>query len=387
VTAPGLRERRRDVHWLVDKYFELQPVLVPVCAILLALAAGSIVILLVGENPLEAYWALLRGMFGSWDRIAASLGRSTPFIGAALAVAFAFRAGLFNIGVEGQLLVGATAAAWVGTWGFVGDVPAVLAVVIVLAASVIGGGLYGAIPGVLKAKTGAHEVITTIMLNAIALFYVRWMVSSQDPVILRDPTVSVPRTRELPGSARLPDLVHSSPPLHYGFLLMLLLCVLVWFVLQRSTTGFEIRSVGANPHAARYAGIRVDRVIVLVMLLAGCCAGLAGGGEITGTSGFLSPGVFLAVGFDSIAIALLARANPFAIVPAAILWGSLLSGAPLMQQETGISIDVVRIVQALILLFVAADVIVRTIFQIRRPAIETGAMAEARLGAEWGSVA
>jgi simple sugar transport system permease protein len=387
MTVTNPEKDRRDAHWFVDRYFELQPVLVPICAILLALAAGSIVILLVGENPLEAYWALLRGMFGSWDRVAASLGRSTPFIGAALAVAFAFRAGLFNIGVEGQLLIGATAAAWVGTWGFVADVPAVPAVMIVLAAGAIAGGLYGAIPGVLKTRTGAHEVITTIMLNAIALFYVRWMVSSQDPVILRDMSVSVPRTRVLPESARLPVLVHSSPPLHYGFLLMLLLCVVVWFVLQRMTTGFEIRSVGANPHAARYAGMRVNRVIVLVMLLSGSFAGLAGAGEITGTSGFLSPGVFLAVGFDSIAIALLARANPFAIVPAAILWGSLLSGAPLMQQETGISIDVVRIVQALILLFVAADVIVRTIFQIRRPSIETGAMAETRFGAEWGSAA
>ncbi len=140
----------------------------------------------------------------------------------------------------------------------------------------------------------------------------------------------------------------------------------MWFVLQRTTTGFEIRMVGANPNAARYAGVSVgphhrdghDRCRAR-------CAGLAGAGEITGTSGFLSPGAFVSIGFDSIAIALLARANPFAIVPAAILWGSMLAGAPLMQQESGISIDIVRIVQALVLLFVAADVIVRTIFQIK----------------------
>ena len=258
--------------------------------------------------------------------------------------------------------------------------------IIVLAAGVVGGGLYGAIPGALKARTGAHEVITTIMLNSIAILYVRWMVGSQDPVILRDMSASVPRTATLPPNARLPELVGSEPRLHTGFLIMLGLCFLVWFILQRTTTGFEIRMIGANPHAARYAGIGVGRIIILVMTLSGTFAGLAGAGEVTGQSYFLSPGVFLAVGFDSIAIALLARANPFAIVPAAILWGGMLAGAGLMQQETGVSIDVVRIIQALVLLFVAADVIVRTIFRIRS-GDETGAMAEARLGAEWGSVA
>jgi general nucleoside transport system permease protein len=370
---------------IVRSYFDLQPVLVPVCAILLALAAGAVIILLVGENPLTAYWALLRGMFGSWDRVAASLGRSTPFIGAALAVAFAFRAGLFNIGVEGQLLVGATIAAWVGTWGIVDDMPGPVAIPFVLAAGIVGGGLYGFIPGALKARTGAHEVITTIMLNSIAVFFIRWMVNSQDPLILRDPSASVPRTASLPDAARLPEFVDSQPPLHLSFLIMVGLCVFVWFVLQRTARGFEIRMVGANPHAARYAGVSVNVVIVLVMTMSGAFAGLAGAGEISGTSGYLSPGVFVAVGFDSIAIALLARANPFAIIPAAILWGSMLAGAPLMQQETGLSIDIVRIVQALVLLFVAADVIVRTVFRIRRRVV--GGFEEPRFGAEWGATA
>ena len=374
---------RSQLPSIVRRYFDLQPVLVPVCAILLALAAGGVIILLVGENPLTAYWALLRGMFGSWDRVAASLGRSTPFIGAALAVAFAFRAGLFNIGVEGQLLVGATLAAWVGTWGIVDDLPGVLAILFVLIAGIIGGGLYGAIPGVLKVRTGAHEVITTIMLNSIAVLIVRWMVNTQDPLILRDPAASVPRTATLPGGARLPELVDSSPPLHVGFLIMVALCVFVWFVLQRTTRGFEIRMIGANPHAAHYSGVSISVVIVLVMATSGAFAGLAGAGEISGTSGFLSPGVFVAVGFDSIAIALLARANPFAIIPAAILWGSMLAGAPLMQQETGLSIDIVRIVQALVLLFVAADVIVRTVFHIRRRIV--GGFEEPTFGAEWGT--
>jgi simple sugar transport system permease protein len=377
------RPGRSAAHRALDQYFAAAPVLVPVYAILLAFVVGGFVILAIGDNPFEAYWALIRGMFGSFDRLAASLGRSTPFIGAALAVAFAYRAGLFNIGAEGQVLVGATAAAWFGTWAFLEDVPGLLAVPLVLLAGTIGGALYGGIPGMLKARTGAHEVIVTIMLNNIAVLYVRWLVNSQDPQVLRDPLASVPRTAPLPDSARLPELVDSVPPLHLGFVVMLVLCIFVWFVLHRTTTGFEVRAVGANPHAARYAGIGVNRTIVLVMAMAGAFAGLAGAGEIAGTSGFLSPGVFVAIGFDSIAIALLARANPYAIVPAAILWGSMLSGAGLMQQETGLSIDVVRIVQALVLLFVAADVIVRTIFRLRREA--AGAFEKTQLAAGWGS--
>ena len=384
-TTPDRRPGKpgRSAVDFLREYFSLQPILVPICAIALAVVVGGVVILLVGENPFTAYWALLRGMFGSGDRIAASLGRSTPFIGAALAVAFAFRAGLFNIGVEGQLLVGATVAAWVGTWDLVHDLPAPLAVLAVLVAGAVGGGLYGLIPGVLKVRTGAHEVITTIMLNNIALLLIRWMVNSTDPVILRDEGASVARSATVSDRAWLPRFVESSPPLHLGFLIMLALCVFVWFTLQRTTKGFEIRMVGANAHAAHYAGVGVGFVIVGVMMTAGGFAGLAGAGEIAGTSHFLSPGVFLAVGFDSIAIALLARANPYAVVPAAILWGSMLAGAPLMQQETGLSIDIVRIVQALVLLFVAADVIVRTVFRMRTKT--EGGFEEPRFGTEWGT--
>jgi len=345
--------------------FQLQSVLVPLYAIFLALLVASAVILVVGSNPLEAYWALLRGMFGSTDRIAASLGRSTPFIGAALAVAFAFRAGLFNIGAEGQLLVGATTAAWVGTFSWLADVPGPIAIPIIILAGAVGGGVYGGIPGVLKARTGAHEVITTIMLNNLAVLIVRWLVNSQDPVILRDAGASVARTKPLPDSARLPEVIATSPPVHLGLFLAVTLCTVVWFVLRRTTFGFEVRTVGTNPNAAKYAGMGVNRTIVLVMALSGAFAGLAGAGEITGTVGFLSPGVFVGIGFDAIAIALLARANPFAIILTSVLWGSMLSGAGLMQQDSGLSIDIVRVVQALVLLFVAADVIVRTIFRVR----------------------
>jgi ABC-type uncharacterized transport system permease subunit len=379
MTAP----ERTD--WLAElrRSFNAQSVLVPVYAILLALVVAGVVIVLVGSNPFEAYPALLRGMFGSADRINASLGRSTPFIGAALAVAFAFRAGLFNIGAEGQILVGATMAAWVGTFSWLGDVPGLLAIPIVILAGAVGGGLYGGIPGFLKAKTGAHEVITTIMLNNIAILIVRWMVNSQDPVILRDMRASVPRTGTLPESARLPEIISTSPPLHLGFFIAIGLCALVWFILRRTTFGFVVRTVGTNANAARYAGMAVNGTLVAVMALSGAFAGVAGAGEVTGTTGFLSPGTFFGVGFDAIAIALLARANPFGIILTALLWGSMLSGAGLMQQESGLSIDAVRIVQALVLLFVAADVIVRTIFRVRRE--HATALETTQITSGWGS--
>jgi simple sugar transport system permease protein len=217
-------------------------------------------------------------------------------------------------------------------------------------------------------KTGAHEVISTIMLNNIAILFVRWVVNSQDPVVLRDPTQSVPRTEPVADSARLPELSGSEPRLHVGFLIALGLCVLVWFLLFRTTFGFEVRTVGANLHAARYAGISVSRIVVLSMAVSGALAGVAAAADVQGATYFFQPGFFANVGFDGIAIALLARANPFAIVPAALLWGGMLAGAPLMQQEAGVSIDVVRIVQALVLLLVAADAIVRYIFHVRREA-------------------
>ena len=359
--------RPTDVRGWVQEMWSLQPLLVPLYAIVLSFIVGGVLIALIGVNPFEAYWALLRGMFGSPDRIAASIARSVPFIGSALALAFAFRAGLFNIGAEGQMLIGGVIAAWVGTWSLMFDLPGVLAVPLMLLAGFVGGAVWGGIPGVLRARTGAHEVITTIMLNSIALFLTRWLINATDPLILRDRSASVPRTRVISPTARLPELVDSEPPLHWGLIVMVALCFVVAFVLQRTTFGFATITVGSNPHAAHYAGISVSRIIVLAMLLSGGFAGLAAVSEVAGTNFFFQPGTFAFLGFDGIAIALLARANPIAIIPAALLWGSLLAGAPLMQQEADVSIDVVRIIQSMVLLFVAADAIVRYLFRIRGP--------------------
>lgn len=354
------------VNAAVEAYFRLAPVTVPIYAVLTAVVVGSLVMLLAGSNPITAYAALLDGAVGSGPAVARSIARATPYIMAALAVVFGFKAGLFNIGAEGQLLVGALAAAWVGTFSGLAGLPTLVVVPLLLVAGALGGLGWGAIPGVLKARTGAHEVIVTIMLNAVALRLVDWVITSRAPRILLDTTASVPHTVPISDSARMPSLWPGTA-LHVGFLLALLLCFAVWFVLQRTTLGFEIRTVGANPSAALYAGMSVGRTIVVVMAVCGALAGVAGAGEVSGgPAGYLNPGLLSGIGFDSIAIALLARANPFAVIPAALLWGALLSGAPTMQLQADVSLDIVRVVQALIILFVAADAIIRWLFRIRR---------------------
>ncbi|MCW2635126.1 MAG: Nucleoside transporter, permease protein 1 [Blastococcus sp.] len=363
MTPPSQSFGRRSL----ERYFRLAPVTVPLYAILIASLVGAVFIIGAGSNPLTAYAALFDGALGSPDRIATTIGRATPFIIGALAVVLGFKAGLFNIGAEGQLLLGALAAAWVGTWSWLAGLPAVLAVPVVLLAGTLGGLVWGGIPGVLKAKTGAHEVITTIMLNSIAAAFASYLITSRDPILLIDQAASTPHTRLVADSARLPALV-TGTGLHLGIVLALALCVATYLFLKRTTPGFEIRTVGANKDAALYAGMPVQRTIIVVMAASGALAGIAGAAEVIGgSSGYLTPGAFTNIGFDSIAIALLARGNPLAVVPAALLWGALLSGAPLMQVEADLSVNLVRIVQALIILFVAADAIVRKLFRIRAP--------------------
>jgi simple sugar transport system permease protein len=349
---------------IVKLWWAMQPVVVTFLALVLAVIVGAVLMLAVGVNPLDAYWALLRGMYGSWERVAGSAARSVPFVGSALALAFAMRAGLFNIGAQGQLLVGGVTAAWVGSWSWMFDVPSIIAVPVIILAGFVGGALWGGIPGVLRAKTGAHEVISTIMLNSIALFGTTWLINSTDPLMLRDVDASVPRSNPISPTAYLPELVSSNPPLHAGIFVLIALAVLVWWVLRRTSFGFATTTVGTNPHAAQYAGINVNRMIIVAMLLAGGFAGISAASEVAGTTHVFQPGTFAAMGFDGIAIALLARANPIGILASSFLWGSLLAGAPTMQQEADVSIDVVRIIQAMILLFVAADAIVRWVFRL-----------------------
>jgi general nucleoside transport system permease protein len=274
----------------LERYASLTPVLVLLYAVLCAVVIGGAVMLLVGSNPIEAYGALVRGAVGTPNRIVATLARATPFVGTALALAFAFRAGLFNIGAQGQLLVGALSAGWVGTWSWVAGLPGILAVPLVLLAGGLGGALYGGFPGFLKARTGAHEVIVTIMLNTIALRLYEWLLGSRDPVILVDVTASAPQSVPIAEAARLPALaVVPQATLHWGLFLAVAMCATMWFVMTRTTTGFEIRAVGLNQSAATYAGMSVGRTWILVMAGSGAFAGLAGAAEVSGGLGLIPP--------------------------------------------------------------------------------------------------
>jgi len=344
--------------------------LVPFLAVFTAVIIGAVVILVSAQLKAEeavltpwqtviaAYRGLFEGMFGSKRATTETIVSSTPYILAGLAVALGFKCGLFNIGAEGQLYAGALFSVYVGyAWR---GAPIYIHLPVALAAGALGGALWGAIPGFLKARFGAHEVINTIMLNYIAVKTVDYLVKN----VIRDPEASLDRTRYVLDSAKLPILIPGTR-LHSGFIIALLAVGFVYWFLFRTTWGFEMRTVGANPSAARYAGMSVTRNFVLAMALGGALAGLAGAGEVLGLNHNLPAAFSSGYGFDSIAVALLAKSNPIGVIPAAFLWGALRNGAGLMQVRAGISIDLINIVQALVIMFIAADQIVRWIYRIR----------------------
>lgn len=272
---------------------------------------------------------------------------ATPLILAGLGVALAFRAGLFNIGAQGQILIGATLAAWVG---FAWQLPVGLHLLAVVVAGAAGGAVWGGIVGLIKARTGAHEVILTIMLNYVALNLVAWLLTL--PGFQREGS-SNPISPPVADTAMFPKLLGDHFRLHWGFVVAVLATVAVAWLLNRSTVGFELRAVGANPRAARTAGISVTRGFVVVMLLAGLLAGLAGTAQISGTEHALTSGVAASFGFDAITVALLGRSRPWGTFFAGILYGAFRAGGVTMQSMTGTNIDIVLVVQSLIVLFVA----------------------------------
>lgn len=332
----------------------------PLLAIFTALIVASGVIFLAGSNPIQAYLALLAGAFGGIDSLSVTIIKSTPLLITGLGVAIAFRGGLFNIGVEGQLFVGSITAVIVGT---ALHAPTYIHLPLTLLVSALAGALWAAIPGFLKARYAANEVITTLMTNYIAIRIITWSIGARGP--LRAPSSVVPETRSIYETARLPNLL-PGVQLHAGILIALALVVITYLILFRTTLGLEIRAVGTNLHAARYAGVHVNRIIVLTMALSGGLAGLAGAIQVMGLPPYnFTTGFNVGSGFDSIAVAVLGSIHPVGVAFSAFLFGAMDAGARLMQLRARVPIDIITILQGLILMFVAADRIIRTIYHIR----------------------
>ena len=328
-----------------------------VVALVIALLVGAVLIRLQGVAPLYAYETLIKQALFVPGGLTRTLQKTAPLVLTGLAVVLPLRVGLFNIGGQGQLIFGAMFGAWVayaaGGYGILGAV-------LGMAAGIVAGAFVGWIAGVLKATRGVHEVITTIMLNYIAAGVTWWLVTG--PLQAEgSKTSGIPQTELIPEGAQ----VGAVAKIPIGFVIAVLLAVACWWMLSRSTLGFRFNTVGANKHAARYAGINISRIVTLSMVLGGGLAGLAGALEAEGTLFRFEPAVGGTLGFDGITIALLARANPLATIPAAFLVGVLRTGAAGLQFETGIAPEVVDVLLATILLMVSIPVLGKWIFRSR----------------------
>ncbi|OIP84099.1 MAG: hypothetical protein AUK37_06130 [Rhodobacterales bacterium CG2_30_65_12] len=338
-------------------------VVVPVFAVIVALILGALIMLATGVDlPTigKSFVALAVGSVGSLNALSETLTASIPLVLAGLGLGLGFRAGLFNIGAEGQLLLGGTAAV-VFSFTFP-SLPFPLLMILSLIAGAAVGALYASIAGILKATTGAHEVISTIMLNLISYRLLEYLL--RQPYIQKEGR-SDPISKSVPDAGQLPRLLDWIDPnlrLHAGVFVMLLAVAFVWWLLFRSKIGFAFRASGANPDAARYAGMRSGLVIVAAMATAGALAGLAGAAQVQGVLGRASPGFSAGIGFDAIALALLGRSHPVGILLAGLLFGGLEAGGRQMQVDAGVSIDLIGIIQALIIVFIAAPLLVRAIF-------------------------
>ncbi|MBN9606059.1 MAG: ABC transporter permease [Actinomycetales bacterium] len=367
--------------------------LVSVLAVLLAIVVGGVLIAVTDEGvqtaagyffarPGDTFAAIWKAVSGAYvalfqgsiidfrqsdplralKPITQTLLFASPLIAAGLGVAIAFRVGLFNIGGRGQILVG---AGFAGYASFAWDLPPVIHVIVALALGIAGGALWGGIAGFLKARTGAHEVIVTIMLNYVAYYLLSFLLRTP---LLQNPGSNNPKTPPALPSAQLPAILPEPFKLHVGFILVIAATVFAWWLIERSSLGFKFRAVGLNPHAARTAGINVDRMYLYVMLFAGGFAGLAAANEVLGTTttGFTS-GVDAGIGFDAITVALLGRSTPWGTFAAGLLFGAFKSGGFAMQASQGIPIDIVLVVQSMIVLFIAAPPLVRSIFRLPQP--------------------
>ncbi len=325
-----------------------------------ALFSGSI------GDPVRIYNALSSGddlqIRRAFNPFLESLVATTPYIFAGLAVALSFRTGLFNIGVEGQLFMGAAAATFIGY--SIKGLPPYVHMPLAFLAGAVGGGIWGFIPGFLKAKTGGHEVINCIMLNWIAFRLTEWLLSGP---MNRPGSGGMPISPLIEPSAQIPQFFATPIRFHLGFFIALFVAWLVYWLLFRTTWGFNLRTTGANPSAARYAGMNIVKSTMIAMALSGALAGMAGATQILAVNRSMAIGLSSGYGFDSIALALLGNSHPLGVILASLLFGVLVNGATRMMVVSQIPIDIIAVLQAFILAFVAAPAIIRAIYRIRTP--------------------
>ena len=347
--------------------------LVSLLAVVIAFAIGAVFIVLADASVVDAYYAMFRGSIVDLNApnavrmfkpLTDSLFYSIPLIISGLGLALGFRAGLFNIGGKGQIIVGALAAVWVG---FSLNLPPVVHTLVALLVAIVAGGLYGGIAGVLKAKTGANEVIVTIMLNSIATLGLGYILPQKAWQV---PGTNQPVTPKVAETAALARLLPAPFKLHVGFLVALVALVAFWWLIERSTLGFQIRAVGANAAAARTAGISVERITAITMVLSGAFLGLAGANEALGTIGYVSRDVAGSIGFDAITVALLGRNKTWGTFGAGLLFGAFKAGGYAMQAK-GVPIDMILILQSVIVLLIAVpDALAVAVPAVRRRRVE-----------------
>ncbi|HDN04742.1 MAG TPA: ABC transporter permease [Chloroflexi bacterium] len=398
--------KKKDAGKIFLEEISKSPLTITILAIISGLILGGLLVAITTEDVYKAfnisfwegiktgaqaawttYQALFYGSVGNPSKIIAALQSgeseairrafnpffeslvvSTPYIFAGLAVALGFRVGLFNIGAEGQLFIGA--ATTVTAAIYLEGLPAIVHIPVSLLAGFVGGGLWGFIPGWLKAATGGHEVINTIMMNYIAFRLSEYLLRGP----LKNPDGYTPVSAPIQESAKLVRLFDSPIRFHIGFFIALFVAFLVYLFLFKTTWGYTLRTVGSNPRAAKYAGMSIIRSTVVAMFLSGGLAGLAGANEVLGVNHNLALAFASGYGFDSIALALLGKSHPMGVVLAAILFGFLRNGAIQMQVLAGVPVDIISILQAFILAFIAAPAIIRTIYRLKEPDIDIDAV-------------